>query len=734
MDHRAVVKTLLAALLVVPMVSQAAAAADPSYGVPPDESLGRLAQASVVDVSDRARDDVDPVAIEETAFERAEAMPAWSWDVGELAVHLDYDPERAFEFVRERIRYEPYRGILRGASGTLAGRAGNAVDRALLLSALLDEMLIPHRFAFARLDQSTAERLVQRATLDDTEPLDGPLPYPTAAIITRAGRDYARLRDALGSRMDGITGDEWTTAVEAARDHVWVQRAMTAEWLDLDPSMPDGMPGETIARPDATSEQPPEMEPWTIGVEVLIETLEGGVLVERSVLDEQLDPLTTIGDGVFLVFRPELGAIGGAVTERLTGSEPWTPVLLMGSEEIVGTGFSIGGQGTDLLGDSTAVPDLASVRLEVTVDGPGMEPETASHVVLDRVPPARRALGSSVTRDDLEPLVRVESSPLPLNSFRHIMVSTGATNLRLHELRRGAMVGFLATLLDEGEAAKYGLSGRLWPLAVADEGLVVASEQMAVPGAGAAGGGRSFIAQPRVFMTTLGPDPIDPERQVSSIDLLLDDVRVLPPSSGAAASTALQQLWYGAMQTAIETEFSLHRLPADLTASAEFDGVSHSMDEPLHVIEPIPVPDLPAGTAEALVDATGSGRIVVVPGDVESAASWWTIDPGTGVTRSILEPGLGGAVRRQTGQPAAERILHAQVNFKYDGGVPGALRGDYKLPPRAPSGPPPVCGSSNQYVAVADCVSLRTALPAAFFALAVGFVVEAAIIQISWGW
>src|SRR3954452_2515552 len=58
-------------------------------------------------------------------------------DVPAKAAELGFDASRAFAFVRDEVAYEPYRGLLRGARGALASRAGNALDKCLLLKQLL---------------------------------------------------------------------------------------------------------------------------------------------------------------------------------------------------------------------------------------------------------------------------------------------------------------------------------------------------------------------------------------------------------------------------------------------------------------------------------------------------------------------------------------------------------------------------------------------------------------------
>ena len=53
------------------------------------------------------------------------------------ATFLQNDPNQIFAFVRDQIRFDVYAGSVRGARGTLWSRAGNTLDKASLLVALL---------------------------------------------------------------------------------------------------------------------------------------------------------------------------------------------------------------------------------------------------------------------------------------------------------------------------------------------------------------------------------------------------------------------------------------------------------------------------------------------------------------------------------------------------------------------------------------------------------------------
>lgn len=76
------------------------------------------------------------------------------------AQELGHDPVRIFQFVRDEIGFESYRGSLRGARGTLWSKAGNALDQASLLIALLRASGIPARYVRGTLSDANAKTLI----------------------------------------------------------------------------------------------------------------------------------------------------------------------------------------------------------------------------------------------------------------------------------------------------------------------------------------------------------------------------------------------------------------------------------------------------------------------------------------------------------------------------------------------------------------------------------------------
>ena len=175
------------------------------------------------------------------------------------------DPAAILKWVQMNTRLLAYIGTLRGSSGVLMDRAGNSLDRSLLLADLLKRAGNDVRIARAQLDAPAAAALraqIQGSTpgphlppsLDRSELLkavnDPQLDHSVvekavdqtiadnqrfqASVKELYGKVYPAVMDAIGNdpkRDQQIAAD----AEVALRDHFWVQRRVASGWDDLDP-------------------------------------------------------------------------------------------------------------------------------------------------------------------------------------------------------------------------------------------------------------------------------------------------------------------------------------------------------------------------------------------------------------------------------------------------------------------------------------------------------------------
>ena len=693
----------------VPSAVTRATAAEPvSLSLPTEAELSSDASLATVDVPAPVSGGLDMGLVQRTAMGTVATMTAEDWDLDSLSWSLAGRAdalEAAFAFVRDRIGYEPYPGVLRGAAGTLAARAGNAPDRAILLKALLDELLVPARFAFGELDDATSAAVLGRAF----EPPTDPLPVdPMAAMATldaeaiadRARRDHALLRSALGDRLDGMAGPADDAATSDPRRHVWVQALSGSEWVDLDPTMADAQPGETLTAAIATGAEIPAEDRQTVHLQVVAETLAFGVLDSRPILDATLDAAGSADSEVFLYFQPALGGIGGSIAEALGEAVAYYPELMVDGQVTQGYGFPVIGA-TDIFGGdgtpgATDEPQLVSLRLVVTRQAPGYPEDSFVRTFIDRLSARDRALGIP-TSESLRPLESEASGPTALLPLHHIMISTGGANPRRLALERAQMARFVGqNLLDPEAASDYAMSDLLWPIAVVDKALVLASERAIVPGLGEPGAVAAYVARPRVYLTSIAPSGTADEGITYVTDLLADDVRVIAPAGGPVPDDPARRIWYGAAQTAMETEYVLGIARGLDPATRSLTAVSLAMDEPLNVIEAGDVAGT-SGAPEALQVAVGSGLLAVVPGSPGAAEVWWTVDPAGGQTRSILDPGLAAGRGAGNNYVDASRGNTYYVDEQGNSWV------------RKTPGPPSRCKPGQEYVAIIGCVSVPAA-------------------------
>ena len=112
--------------LVILTLSFSPMAAYPSNGAATHEQQYKAAVA-------RLDDFMSMLSLLRTYIDRSQ------FETEALLEKLNFDADEIIEFVTKEIHFEQYPGLLRGVQGTLMSRAGNSLDQAVLLAALLND-------------------------------------------------------------------------------------------------------------------------------------------------------------------------------------------------------------------------------------------------------------------------------------------------------------------------------------------------------------------------------------------------------------------------------------------------------------------------------------------------------------------------------------------------------------------------------------------------------------------
>ncbi len=338
----------------------------------------------------------------------AAEVPRDGFDPAAIVAQVGTEPADLFAWVRDETRLVAYRGALKGASGTLLDRAGNALDRALLLRALLTEAGHASWLVRGDLSAEQAEDLTRRSGAAQGAAVS-PEPQPAAdraALAERAaselgldpvaveaelgrvaGERAARLHE-LASRterqteaLSSLLAPLDAPALDAAplTDHWWVEVETAAgERLALDPSLADHAVGDHLV--DATSRWDPASldqlaaldgacadltcgeRLHSVRVRAVAEVFEDGERTEHVLLEQELIPADLLGASVGL----GVAAFGGpddldpfAVTSpadalhaALLEGDEWQPQMAIGDQVVVGRVVTAEGELLDAPGTS----------------------------------------------------------------------------------------------------------------------------------------------------------------------------------------------------------------------------------------------------------------------------------------------------------------------------------------------------------------------------------------------
>lgn len=567
------------------------------------------------------------------------------------AAELGNDPARLFRFVRDEIGYQAYPGSLRGARGTLWSGAGNALDRASLLVALLRIAGVPARYARGELgDAQARERLLSM--------------FP----------DPERVIGCLGPGADLADPANDPALLAEARDHYWVQFDAGGGFQDADPGFPDAQPGQRFAAVQETFAQVPAALRHTVTVRLVRElslqltALFGAPSQDRGTVLERTFPTSE------LVGRPlSVGHFVNTVTQGFVigaTTTTYSPYLLIGGDDLDSRRDGLI-RGQDYQEVLTNFPFgsqvLTGVFLELDVTDPAGRTQSFQRTLADRIGIAARETGSGggLTLDPDHPalLTTLDLTTIQVLSSRY----SPQAGQRL--------LGQLGVL----EAEFASLGGRLpaTPGPV-DPQLAAESDQLLVRSLVAMGRSRlaqmaliaddtarrlaetalvtAYDAGPRIglFQTRLEPGDGDSLRLRFDIDLRKNDLRavVYPGQARSAAlgfnltrgfaDTQIEALVMGAPQGAgalqtisvgaqslFETVLAQNISVLALSAAnrGELDALA-----------------IPAQAKVLIGRALDAGRLVLVPArsivvDGRERVAWYESDPATGETIGVMDDG-----------------------------------------------------------------------------------------------
>jgi len=140
--------------------------------------------------------------------------------VEELNQTLGGSWQKAFEYVRDEISFEPSAHLLKSPQGVLWGRSGSAIEQAFLLADIMRGMNQDIRMVSGRLATAEAAFLIRSIFLEK--------------------KDFSYDKDIPLS----LPFEDEKLIAEVKR-HFWVQINQNGEWVDLDPCFSDAEPGKS---------------------------------------------------------------------------------------------------------------------------------------------------------------------------------------------------------------------------------------------------------------------------------------------------------------------------------------------------------------------------------------------------------------------------------------------------------------------------------------------------------
>lgn len=231
-----------------------------------------------------------------------EAIDRSLFDVRSLGTDLAFsDAQAIIDHVRDRVAFEPYRGVLRGAEGALRSSGGNSFDQAILLATLLKDAGYEARIQVGTIDFEQASMLVAGAfvpIVDAGTGLEDPLAaldriadltsnpdairQASASAASEGAEDINGLADLVtedliallpNAALEGGDQEVVPAIIEEAREYAFVEYRLlpTDAWSAAHPAWRVGEPPSEVAISDTAVDAVPEKYLHRVRFEAFIE-------------------------------------------------------------------------------------------------------------------------------------------------------------------------------------------------------------------------------------------------------------------------------------------------------------------------------------------------------------------------------------------------------------------------------------------------------------------------------
>ena len=499
--------------------------------------------------------------------------------------------DAAFAYVRDNVGFESYSGILRGAQGTFQARAGNALDRAMMLGAILETNKIPVRIVTGQLSASDAERLFAR--MFEATPAPSPPPSASAEanalkdrVFTRGQRDYATILAALGNAAPAVASASHDDLIKEIQQHAWVQAQVNGQWIDLDPSFADSVAGHAYAAVGQTYTGPPAPLMQQVTIRVVTETLAGGALIKNVVLETTTPAYQIVDKQVFLTHvRPSMNILGS--------KDVFSPALSIDGDSSIGKPINYDAGASPAVVASAAplnqiqnafgtpapsaanpnAPQFVAEWLEFEVASPDGHKDVTRRAIVDRAGTAwRHAATPDPTQ--LKDLARNADGPIAPQTLYNVWFSAGKHDLLAFANSEQALLNGTIPSNDPN-APTFG--EEVWPLAIRDLSWFIASDHVLVPSINDTPGLRFYADSPRIFIWSVGPDPSGKSGATyMESDLRRDSLRGVAKDSSQGQALAQHKLLFGALEGALEHEMAAPPHPDPAMPFVSTSGLADS--------------------------------------------------------------------------------------------------------------------------------------------------------------